>query len=92
MEVVLTDRNGYRRLLSDLIVNRYYSIYDIEDAIEDAIEKGGTDSKGTANAVAEKLNKLPLSVSFYAEKDNGTTMRLHGKDVFGNDRYLIIRR
>lgn len=92
MKVVLTDRNGFERLLSDLIVRRDYSIYDIEDAIEDAIEEGGADSKSTAYAVAEKLNKLPLSVSFYAVKDNGTTMRLHGKDVFGNDRYLIIRR
>ena len=92
MKVVLTDRNGCGRLLSDLLVKRNYSIYDIKDAIEDAIEKGGADSKSTANAVADNLNKLPLSVRFYAEKDNGTTMRLHGKDVYGNDRYLIIWR
>jgi hypothetical protein len=55
----------------------------IYDAVEDA--KSGAD-------LAKRLNALQLKVRWTLDRDGPTTVRLRGKDVYGNTRFFIAKK
>lgn len=87
MKITFTTDRGIPLALSNLIIEKGMSVYDIEDVIEDAVDKGLS-----AMAIATTLNNLHLDTRFEANRTKDGYIRLRGKDLFGNVRYLIIRK
>lgn len=87
MKITLTTERGLPLALSNLIVRKGMSVYDITDAIEDAVDAGLS-----AKRIANIVNGLKLDTKFEADREKDDVIRLRGRDVFGNVRYMIIRK
>ena len=84
---MLTTERGLPLALSNLIIRKGMSVYDITDAIEDAVDAGLS-----AKRIANIVNGLKLDTKFEADREKDDVIRLRGRDVFGNVRYMIIRK
>lgn len=87
MKITLTTERGLPLALSNLIIEKGMSVYDITDAIEDAVDAGLS-----AKRIANIVNGLKLDTKFETDREKDGVFRLRGKDVFGNTRYMIIRK
>ena len=87
MKIMLTTERGLPLALSNLIIRKGMSVYDITDAIEDAVDAGLS-----AKRIANIVNGLKLDTKFEADREKDDVIRLRGRDVFGNVRYMIIRK
>lgn len=87
MKITFTTERGLPLALSNLIIRKGMSVYDIQDTIEDAVE-GGLSAKTLANI----LNGMHLDTKFEADRERDDYIRLRGRDAFGNVRFMIIRK
>lgn len=87
MKIMLTTERGLPLALSNLIIRKGMSVYDITDAIEDAVDAGLS-----AKRIANIVNGLKLDTKFEADRERDDYIRLRGRDVFGNVRFMIIRK
>lgn len=87
MKITLTTETGTPLALSNLIVRKGMSIYEITDTIEDAIE-AGLEPK----VIEHLINDLKLDTKFEIQRVRNDSLRFRGRDLFGNVRYLIVRK